>query len=438
MGRTFGRNDKGAVGLGATIAGVVLVAAAAATGAVVLASNSQPRPAASHRRHPHLPAAKAHETSSNAATESHTPIEVVSVTPDASSGPVGWASSVTVRYNEPLAQGTVVPTLNPSVRGSWQSAGPDSIVFKPIGQFVPYVKETVTVPAGTTGANGTSLQAPYKATFTVKGGSILRLQELLAELGYLPLNFTPAGGGAPAPLSGVPTASAQLQPSPPPAPGITGTTVVTAPAAGPVTDIEPSSAGDISRQPLAGTFSWRFKNIPPSLANLWQAGQPNVITTGAIMTFEDSHGLAVDGQAGPEVWTALLQAAAAHDVYRAPYDYVYVSTGSPEYVTVWRDGVNVFTTLANTGIPQSPTQIGTWPVYLRYRVTTMSGTNPNGTPYSDPGIPWVSYFNGGDALHGFLRASYGFPQSLGCVEMPFSSAQTVWPYTPLGTLVTIL
>ena len=52
----------------------------------------------------------------------------------------------------------------------------------------------------------------------------------------------------------------------------------------------------------------------------------------------------------------------------------------------------------------------------------MSGTNPDGSHYSDPGIPWVSYFNGGDALHGFIRASYGFPQSLGCVEMPYSEA----------------
>jgi hypothetical protein len=67
----------------------------------------------------------------------------------------------------------------------------------------------------------------------------------------------------------------------------------------------------------------------------------------------------------------------------------------------------------------------------------MSGMNPNGSHYSDPGIPWISYFNGGDALHGFIRYSYGYPQSLGCVEMPFASAATVWPHTPIGTLVTV-
>ena len=67
----------------------------------------------------------------------------------------------------------------------------------------------------------------------------------------------------------------------------------------------------------------------------------------------------------------------------------------------------------------------------------MTGTNPDGSHYSDPGIPWVSYFNGGDALHGFVRSSYGFPQSDGCVEMPPDHAEVVFPYTPIGTLVTV-
>jgi lipoprotein-anchoring transpeptidase ErfK/SrfK len=68
---------------------------------------------------------------------------------------------------------------------------------------------------------------------------------------------------------------------------------------------------------------------------------------------------------------------------------------------------------------------------------TMSGTNPDGSHYNDPGIPWISYFNGGDALHGFVRASYGSPQSLGCVEMAPATAGRVYPYTPIGTLVNV-
>ena len=49
----------------------------------------------------------------------------------------------------------------------------------------------------------------------------------------------------------------------------------------------------------------------------------------------------------------------------------------------------------------------------------------------------MSYFHGGDALHGFIRPGYGYPQSLGCVEMPPANAGVVYPYTPLGTLVTV-
>ena len=52
-------------------------------------------------------------------------------------------------------------------------------------------------------------------------------------------------------------------------------------------------------------------------------------------------------------------------------------------------------------------------------------------------VPWASYFNGGDALFGYPRESYGFPQSNGCVEMPISTAGAVWPDTPIGTRVTV-
>ena len=69
-------------------------------------------------------------------------------------------------------------------------------------------------------------------------------------------------------------------------------------------------------------------------------------------------------------------------------------------------------------MPAAPTELGTFPVFEHLASTTMSGTNPDGSHYNDPGVKWVSYFNGGDALHAFNRASFGTPQSLGCVELP--------------------
>ena len=104
---------------------------------------------------------------------------------------------------------------------------------------------------------------------------------------------------------------------------------------------------------------------------------------------------------------------------------------------VWQDGKIIYRCPANTGIPSRPTETGTFPVFERFTSTTMSGTNPDGSHYSDPGVPYVAYFNGGDAVHGFLRSQYGYPQSLGCVELSYATAAIVFRYDPIGTLVSV-
>jgi len=122
----------------------------------------------------------------------------------------------------------------------------------------------------------------------------------------------------------------------------------------------------------------------------------------------------------------------------SPWDWVLVTQApQTEHQTLYSNGVLIETNPVNTGIPASPTQDGTFPVYEHLTSTTMSGTNPTGSHYTYPGILWVSYFNGGDALHEFPRTTYGYPQSLGCVESPMTAAATVFPYTPIGTLVTV-
>ena len=76
----------------------------------------------------------------------------------------------------------------------------------------------------------------------------------------------------------------------------------------------------------------------------------------------------------------------------------------------------------NTGIPSRSTADGTFPVYSRFQVTQMTGTDPNLTKYDDT-VYWVSYFNGGDALHYLPRAGYGYGQSLCCVEMQYDPGE---------------
>ena len=68
----------------------------------------------------------------------------------------------------------------------------------------------------------------------------------------------------------------------------------------------------------------------------------------------------------------------------------------------------------------------------------MSGTNPDGSHYNDPGVRWISYFNGGDAIHAFPRAHPSEPRRASAASSFRSTPQpTVWPYTPIGTLVTV-
>ena len=364
-----------------------------------------------------------------------TALTITSVTPSPGTSDASFDTSVTVDFSQPLAADSPLPTLSPAPPGSWVRTAPAAVRFVPRGYFAPFATVQLSVPGGPDGIRsryGQDLSTTLRKNFVIEGGSELRLQQLLAELGYLPLQFVPVTPAMepelPVAISHLTSGSGRAYES----------TTTTSPAPAPAIDSEPSVAAEVPVQALPGSLVWRSDNIPASLAALWEPGQLNVITTGAVMAFESAHGLTVDGEAGPRVWSELLQAVALRQVSTAPYDYVVVSQDLPETASVWRDGQIVFTTLVNTGIAVAPTAPGTYPVFARYRVTTMTGKEPDGKPYKDPGIPWVSYFNGGDALHGYLRASYGFPQSLGCVEMTYANAETIFPLTPIGTLVTVL
>jgi peptidoglycan hydrolase-like protein with peptidoglycan-binding domain len=376
-----------------------------------------------------------------------TPISLLSFSPTANATNVAAATPVTLHFSAPLAADTAQPTISPSVAGSWTTAG-STMTFTPAGGWIPFTTVKVTVPSGLAGAAGsdtTPLASAASVSFTVAPGSTLRLQELLAELGYLPLKFTPT---SPAPTTTTPTTTVPDTATSGPStagtsPSSSGTLPVpsTSPSTStPTTSTASSSAATnaVTTSPVPGTFSWRFPNTPSSLKDQWAQGLPNTIDRGAIMAFQSAHGLATDGVAGPDVWSTLLVAAAKDQANTRPYNYLMVSESSPETLQVWSDGRIIASSLAKTGISAAPTALGTYPVYARYASTTMTGLNPDGTKYRDPGVRWVAYFNGGDAVHQFPRPGYGWPQSLGCVELPSSTAENIWGTDPIGTLVSVL
>ncbi len=191
------------------------------------------------------------------------------------------------------------------------------------------------------------------------------------------------------------------------------------------------------KEPLPGTFTWKNETLKSILGQSFASSSFSTVTEGAIMTYQATKGLTIDGIAGPQVWNSLESDLANHQSNQNGYINITVEKRQPQQLKVWRDGKVIYSSLANTGVSAAPTPNGTWPIYLRFTSQTMEGVTPWGEQYSDTGVPYVSYFHGGDAIHGFWRKSFGWPQSLGCVELPVSNAKTVYSLVAYGTLVTI-
>ncbi len=314
-------------------------------------------------------------------------------------GAQGVASNTTisVTFSAPVALKKATPVLSPHIAGTWVQTSATTVSYDLDSPLIPSSQEVLTIPGGTAGVRGTdgaTLATSHSVTFDVAPGDTLRLQQLLAGLNFLPVAFSATGA--------------------------------------------PPSRADLA-QDQTGSFSWRWAGLPTELTSQWTQGTANMITKAAVEAFETQNNLGVDGIAGPAVWTALINDTINDQTDATPYVYVLVNKVEPENLTLWNNGVAQYLGIAvNTGAPGADTTDGTYAVFEHVRYSDMKGTNPDGSTYNDPNVPYASYFNGGDALHGFIRATYGSPQSNGCVEMSYADAALVWPLTPIGTLVTVV
>ena len=333
-------------------------------------------------------------------------LQLVSMTPAAGAKSVIGTGPIRVQFSAPLAPNSPMPTLSPSISGHWAVQG-STAVFTPAVGWFQNTKVTVNIPgglagvvsaAGATAGDGGTLGSDLSESFTTASFSTMRLQQLLTQLGFLPMTWT-------------------------------------------ATSALPVGTGDAKAQLAAayhapaGTFTWQG-GWPWMLRQQWTAGSANILNVGAIRAFESVHGMTMDGIAGNAVWSRMFTALAKGQTNPNGYTYAIANQHYPISLTVWHDGKVVLESAANTGIPQSPTVDGTFPVYLKYYFSYMKGTNPDGTKYNDP-VYYASYFNGGDAVHQFSRYSYGSYQSLGCVELPFDKAKRAYSYLSYGSLVTV-
>ena len=153
-----------------------------------------------------------------------------------------------------------MPPVLPQTPGTWHKINSHSIQFQPTGfGYGLGANVSIGLPNGVR-LVGAKQSGDAWSGWTVPRGTTLRLQQLLAVLGYLPLRFHYDGGGP------GPSTAAQL---------------------------------DAAIKPPAGHFSWRYPNTPSALVNMWAPGTFGEMTKGAIMAFEDSNGMTADGVPGP-------------------------------------------------------------------------------------------------------------------------------------------
>ncbi len=303
---------------------------------------------------------------------------------------------IVVRLSGAVAPKTPSPVLSPAVAGRWTTSG-NLETFTPASTLAPCTTYRMTVWAQTAAVGQLPLGTRRVAAFAVACPGVRAVQEALGRLHYLPYRFHPR--------------FAKAAPSGP---------------------ISRAAAARAAFRPAAGSFVRVIRDAPPL-----SAGQPDATTRGGLEVFQETHGSPPTGTADAATWAALLGAEAGGHADRRPYTFVTVSKALPETLEVHRDNSIALKAATNTGVAGAVTQNGIFPIFERFVSTTMTGTNPDGTHYSDPGVPWVNYFNGGDAVHGFNRPSYGSPQSNGCVELPPATAARVFKMLKIGDIVVV-
>ena len=324
----------------------------------------------------------------------HGPLTVLTGLPLA--GVTDGSRGVAIRLNGRPASNTARPTLTPATAGSWTDVGPYEF-FRPHSTLEPCASYTMTIPAATAAAGHRVLGKDRVIAFKVACPGITAVQEALARLNYLPYTLHGfVGASSTAALTRA--LAAQRAFTPPP----------------------------------NGKLRANVPDAPPLTT-----GTVDPTTTGAMQVFEGDHGLPLSTVPTQQLWVELLSDETLAKSNPRPYTWVTVSKAIPETLEVHENGRIALKSPTNTGVPGADTAPGIFPIYIRYVATTMIGTNVNGSHYDDPGVPWVNYFNGGDAVHGYIRPSYGTPQSNGCVELPIATAERVYNMLQLGDLVIV-
>jgi lipoprotein-anchoring transpeptidase ErfK/SrfK len=112
---------------------------------------------------------------------------------------------------------------------------------------------------------------------------------------------------------------------------------------------------------------------------------------------------------------------------------IVVSTGN-QRIYAYENGQLVRSHVVSTGLPNTPTVLGDYSIYVKYLADDMSGPG-----YFLPQVPYTMYFYQGYGIHGtYWHNSFGRPMSHGCVNLPTPEAQWFFDWASVGTPVRVI
>jgi len=106
---------------------------------------------------------------------------------------------------------------------------------------------------------------------------------------------------------------------------------------------------------------------------------------------------------------------------------------SEQRLTAYTGFTPIRSFVVSTGTWQTPTVVGEFSVFVKYRYDDMTGPG-----YNLPDVPYVLYFFENYSIHGtYWHDNFGTPMSHGCVNMRTEDAAWVYDFTELGTPISV-
>ncbi len=109
---------------------------------------------------------------------------------------------------------------------------------------------------------------------------------------------------------------------------------------------------------------------------------------------------------------------------------------SSQHAYLFENGKVVYSYPISSGLYGHDTNLGHFRIYAKVALQNMGDRDLIKADYFTPNVPWISYFNGDEALHGaYWHHNFGHRMSHGCVNMPIAAAKLVYDWAPIGTEV---